>query len=96
MNDFSLAQKTPQDILVSLVKKIKYRRKKLKITQLILSQKSDVSLASIKRFEQTGEISLKFLIKIAIVLNCEEDFNLLFNQKIYNSIEDVINEKRIN
>lgn len=96
MNDFSLAQKTPQDILVSLVKKIKYRRKKLKITQSILSQKSDVSLASIKRFEQTGEISLKFLIKIAIVLNCEEDFNLLFNQKIYNSIEDVINEKRIN
>ena len=46
-----------------------------------------------KRFENTGEISLFSLIKIAIVLGCEDEFLNLFQQKQYSSIEEIINEQ---
>ena len=63
------------------------------ITQEEFSKKSGVSFGSIKRFENTGEISLFSLIKIAIVLECEDEFLNLFQQKQYNSIEEIINEQ---
>ena len=52
-----------------------------------------MSFGSIKRFENTGEISLFSLIKIAIVLGCEDEFLNLFQQKQYSSIEEIINEQ---
>lgn len=68
------------------------RRKSLKFSQVELAQRSGVSFGSIKRFEKTGEISLTSLIKIAIALENEEDFNNLFSRKNYQSLEEVINE----
>lgn len=52
-----------------------------------------MSFGSIKRFENTGEISLFSLIKIAIILDCEDGFLNLFQEKQYNSIEEIINEQ---
>ena len=75
------------------IKNVKKRRKELKLTQEEFSKKSGVSFGSIKRFENTGEISLFSLIKIAIVLECEDEFLNLFQQKQYNSIEEIINEQ---
>lgn len=72
------------------------RRKEKKITQAQLAKYSDVSLGSIKRFEQTGEISLSSLIKIAFALGCENDFDALFARKGYASIEDVLRENQQN
>ena len=64
MNNQFLNQKTPNEIAKSLADKIKEHRKKLKISQEMLSQKSGVSLGSIKRFETKYEISLQSFIKI--------------------------------
>lgn len=61
-----------------MVNKVRARRKELKISQKDLAFKSVVSYESIRRFETTGEISLKSLIQIAKVLNTLEDFNKLF------------------
>lgn len=91
MNDFSFNPKTPNDIAKELVEKIKQHRKKLKISQVLLSTKSGVSLGSIKRFESKYEISLNSFIKILIALNLEQDLENLFTQKSYNSIDEVIN-----
>lgn len=91
MNNFLFTQKTPTEIIKNLVLKIQDRRKKLKISQVELAQKSGVSLGSIKRFESKYEISLSSLIKIAIALDLDKDFDNLFNQKIYKSIDEVIN-----
>lgn len=93
MNEYILNQKTPNDIAAIVVVNIKRRRKSLGLTQTSLAQRANVSLGSIKRFEKSGEISLKSLLKIAIVLNCEEDFLSLFKQKFYTSIEEVVNEQ---
>lgn len=63
------------------------------MSQAALSSRSDVSLGSLKRFEQTGEISLSSLIKIAFALGCEDDFDCLFAKKGYASIQEVIDEQ---
>ena len=86
-----LNQKTPNEIAKSLAEKIKHHRKKLKISQEVLAQKSGVSLGSIKRFETKYEISLQSFIKIAIALDMDNDLNNLFKTKTYSSIDEVIN-----
>ena len=91
MDKFLFNSKTPNDIAKEFVEKIKQQRKMLKISQVQLAVKSGVSLGSIKRFESKYEISLNSLIKILIALNLEKDFENLFTQKTYNSIDEVIN-----
>ncbi len=91
MDKFLFNSKTPNDIAKEFVEKIKQQRKMFKISQVQLAVKSGVSLGSIKRFESKYEISLNSLIKILIALNLEKDFENLFTQKTYNSIDEVIN-----
>ena len=91
MNNQFLNQKTPNEIAKNLAEKIKERRKKLKISQEVLAQKSGVSLGSIKRFETKYEISLHSFIKIAIALDLDNDIENLFTTKTYISIDEVIN-----
>ena len=91
MNNNFLNQKTPNEIAKNLAGKIKQLCKKLKISQQELAQKSGVSLGSIKRFETKYEISLQSLIKIAIALDLDSDFEKLFSNNTYTSIDEVIN-----
>lgn len=90
MNNQFLNQKTPNEIAKSLAERIKQMRKKLKISQEVLAQKSGVSLGSIKRFETKYEISLQSFIKIAIALDLDSDIENLFTIKTYASIDEVI------
>ena len=90
MNNQILNQKTPNEIAKNLADKIKAHRKKLKISQSTLAQKSGVSLGSIKRFETKYEISLQSFIKIAIALDLDSDLDNLFIIKTYTSIDEVI------
>ena len=70
-------------------------RKSMKVSQTRLSVISGVSYASIRRFENTGEISLVSLIKLALALQRYDDIDNLFKiTKTYSSIEDVINEHK--
>ena len=91
MNNQFLNQKTPNEIAKNLANKIKVHRKKLKISQEFLAQKSGVSLGSIKRFETKYEISLQSFIKIAIALGIDNNLENLFTTKTYTSIDEVIN-----
>ncbi len=70
---------TEEAVLEGVVKRIKLRRKELKLTQKKLAERSGVSYASLCRFEQTGEISLASLLKIANVMDCLNDFEGLFS-----------------
>jgi transcriptional regulator with XRE-family HTH domain len=67
--------------------RFRLRRKEQKISQQALSEKADVSLGSLKRFESSGEISLTSLIKLAFALGYEGDFDSLLAQKHYRSID---------
>lgn len=90
MNNLFFNQKTPNEIAKSLADKIKEHRKKLKISQEMLSQMSGVSLGSIKRFETKYEISLQSFIKTTIALDLDNDLENLFTHKTYTSIDEII------
>jgi len=85
--------RTVESVTADLVSRIKLRRKEAKISQSKLSTLSGVSFGSIRRFEETGEISLKSLIKIANALDYLEDFDLLFIRKKLINLKDYINAK---
>lgn len=89
----NLYQKTWIEINNDIAQKIVRLRKRKKITQKQLAARSGVSLGSLKRFEQSGEISLQSLTKIAIALDVENEPEDLFNNVPFASIEEVINEQ---
>ena len=80
---------TEEKVIKNLVNRVIARRKELKISQKDLAFKSVVSYGSIRRFETTGEISLKSLIQIAKVLNSLEDFNKLFIHTQITNLKDI-------
>lgn len=88
----NLYQKTWTEINNDIAQKIVRLRKRKKITQKQLAARSGVSLGSLKRFEQSGEISLQSLTKIAIALDVENELEDLFNNVPFASIEEVILE----
>lgn len=90
MIDFE--QKTVPELAASVAARVKVRRKELHLTQAQMSTKAGMSLASYKRFEQKGLISFESLIRIAIALDCEDDFDKLFVRRGYTSIQEVIRE----
>ena len=89
----NLYQKTWTEINNDIAQKIVRLRKRKKITQKQLAARSGVSLGSLKRFEQRGEISLQSLTTIAIALDVENELEDLFNNVPFASIEEVINEQ---
>ena len=89
----NLYQKTWTEINNNIAQKIVRLRKRKKITQKQLAARSGVSLGSLKRFEQSGEISLQSLTKIAIALDVENELESLFDNVPFASIEEVINEQ---
>ena len=70
--------KESSEINKEIAKRLRMIRRKQRISQEQLWLMSGVSLGSIKRFERTGDISFKSLIKIASALGRLEDIKLLF------------------
>lgn len=87
---------TPSDISRRLADKIKAIRKRKKITQKQLAARSNVSYASLRKFEETGMISLESFIKLTMELGVVSEINALFSHPVYNSIEEVLNDRKQN
>ena len=87
----NLFQKTWKEINTELASRMVQLRKRKKISQKVLAAKSGVSLGSLKRFEQQGEISLQSFTKLAIALEVEGELENLFTEVPFDSIEEVIN-----
>lgn len=68
---------TPFDIHQALAQRFKARRLALNLTQVGLAKRSGVSLGTIKRFERTSQIALESLLKLALVLECLDDFETI-------------------
>ena len=86
---------SPGDVAVEIASRVKSRRLELNLTQEGLASRAGVKFATYRRFEQTGEISLRGLLQIGFALNCLDEFNTLFAQRQYRSIDDVLNEQSI-
>jgi transcriptional regulator with XRE-family HTH domain len=72
---------TPVDICEELARRHKTLRKSMKLSQAEMAERSGVSLGSLKRFENTGQISLMSLLILANLMDRLNDFEKLFLPK---------------
>ena len=82
--------RTPKELSLVIAANVRRRRKGRKLSMKDLAEKSGVSYGSVKRFESTGEISLTSLLKIALVLDCADEFERLFTEREIRSIQEII------
>ena len=84
---------TPEEINMALAQRLSKIRKRRNLSQQALSEKSNVSYGSIKRFETSGQISLISLTKLCVALDCVDEIKNLFTNVEYGSIEEVLRER---
>ncbi|MEA2694210.1 MAG: hypothetical protein QOJ16_3597 [Acidobacteriota bacterium] len=75
MEGFSL--ETPEQVSKTLAARIKALRLAKGWKQTTLAKRSGVSLASLRRFEESGRVSLQSLLELAFALHRLDDFDLL-------------------
>ena len=72
--NYPLTLLVPQDVMHMYAKRVRALRIQFGITQKELAQRVGVAEGTIKRFEQTGEIQLRSLLAIALVLGRLDEF----------------------
>jgi len=72
---------TPYEVGLKIAQRHRTIRKKLKISQKEMAERSGVSLGSLKRFESSGKISLESLLKLIHILGRLSDFDNVLKEK---------------
>lgn len=94
-NILSVINRAPQDVAMHIARQVKARRLEMNLTQEGLCVRAGIKLPTYRRFERIGEISLKGLLQIAFALNVLSDFEALFTQKQYQSLDEVLAETEV-
>ena len=76
------ALQTPSDTQRELAARVKARRLALNITQAELAERSGISLGSLRRFETTGEISLRAFLELALILGELKEFSPVVSKRL--------------
>ena len=84
----------PIEIQKEIARKEKERRREKGITREEMARRADLSLSSLRRFEQTGEISFAALIRIGSVLDDEKAFLGLFAPQEFRTMKELLDAKR--
>lgn len=90
----ALVWETAEELNQKLAERVRNIRRRRSISQQKLADISGVSYGSIKRFEQTGQISLLSLTRIAMALDIAGELRNLFTEVPYRDIQEVINENK--
>lgn len=88
---------TPYELMLKIAQRVKEKRLFLNFTQKSLSERSGVSLGTLKKFEGTGKISLESLLQLALVLDALKEFATLFQPKemeSYSTLNELLSQKR--
>lgn len=87
-------ESTPLETGKALAERHKLLRKKIRLSQKEMAERSGVSLGSLKRFENTGKISLEALLKLAHLIGRLKDFNTIFQSGTdLNNVEKLFTNK---
>jgi transcriptional regulator with XRE-family HTH domain len=80
---------TPREVSLLLAGKVRQLRLQRKWKQATLAERSGVSLASLRRFERTGLVSLQSLLKLSFTLGRLSDFDSILNPPKAASIREL-------
>ena len=93
-NILSLIDKTPDLLMSGIAQRVKQRRLEKGWTQKMFAAKAGLSLPSYRRFESSGEISVRSLVMLAFALDMTDEFETLFSSKTYQSIDDIVKSEQ--
>lgn len=88
---------TPDEMAREIARRAREKRLSFNLSQHSLSERSGVSLGVIKKFEQTGLISVKSLLKLSLVLESLADFAKLFQpvpESQFPTLDALIKQKK--
>lgn len=80
---------TPRDMARLLARRVKVLRLDLGWTQREVAERAAINLATYRRFERTGQISLERLLKLAVILDARAGFDHLFSRPPARSLAEL-------
>ena len=85
---------TPDTVLQRIAERVKEKRLERNLTQKAFAKRAGVGYDAYRRFENTGEITLRNLILCAVVLDEVDGFSELFVKKSYQNIDELLETKK--
>ncbi len=90
MPDGPLSLSTSTEVARALSQRAKTLRLQRAWTQLTLSRRAGVTLASYRRFEGTGKASLDLVLRVAHALACLDDFEGVLRPPVASTMEELV------
>ena len=89
-NILAIINNSPEAIIKRIAERVKARRLEMDLTQAALAKRAGIPLPTYRRFERTGEISLRALVTLATAMSATAEFATLFTTKSYSSMDDLL------
>ncbi len=87
---------TSQDsILIGIASRVKKRRLERNLTQKAFAKRAGIGYDAYRKFENSGNITLRNLVLCAIALDDTEGFHELFLKKTYQSIDELVKRQEV-
>ncbi|MFT4223427.1 helix-turn-helix domain-containing protein [Dysgonomonas sp.] len=86
---------SPDALIKRISERVKDRRLELNLTQKAFAKRAGVGYDAYRRFENTGEITLRNLVLCAVALYDTEAFTELFTKKFYQSIDEILKTQEV-
>ena len=87
---------SPEGKAKALAQRVKTRRLEMNLTQEGLSVRSGLPLATYRRFERTGKISLDGLLHVAYALDALNDFDQVLESRKYATLDEALEANQNN
>jgi transcriptional regulator with XRE-family HTH domain len=81
--------KSPEEVAAGLAMRLRELRLARNWKQATLAERAGVTLASLRRFERTGQVSLKHLLRLVFVLGRLDEFECLLQRAPASSLREL-------
>lgn len=92
-NESLLIHLSPPALQLSLGERARDLRLAQNLSQQELARRAGLGLATVQRFERTGQASLRSVVKLAFVLGAEQGFEALFPLPEVQSIDEALQQE---
>ena len=95
MDISTIIKETPESILKGIAERVKARRLERNLTQKAFAKRAGVGYDAYRKFENTGDITLRNLILCATTLDDVDSFTELFTKQSYLSIDELLKTQEV-
>ena len=95
MNIDIIINNSLDSVLNGIAGRVKERRLERNLTQKAFAKRAGVGYDAYRKFENTGEITVRNLVLCAIALDDPDGFSELFVRKSYQSIDELLKTKEL-